>query len=166
VRASEELWYNPSSPYRAAARARNALEDARVRVAARFACPAARVVFTSGATEGNNAVLHHFRGRRAAASAIEHPSVLDAARALFGAGLLELQPARERLPRCGRCSFDLDDASAARPALRHAATTRRALQPGRNWRPVAASAACFHCDAVQWVGRDAVGRVAACDFVP
>mgnify|MGYP001976959369 CR=1 FL=1 len=55
----------------------------------------ARLAFTSGATEGNNAIFAHFREKlgsqaRVAISSVEHPSVLEAPKARFGQGVFEL----------------------------------------------------------------------------
>ena len=55
--ALEEFWLNPSSPYRAAARVHARLQEARERMAALFGVNSRRVIFNSGATEGNNAVF-------------------------------------------------------------------------------------------------------------
>ena len=48
---------NPSSPHRAGARAKRAIDDAREKVADSIGCGAKEVVFTSGATEANNLAL-------------------------------------------------------------------------------------------------------------
>src|SRR5437764_15090102 len=48
---------NPSSPHAEGRRARAIVEDARERVAALVGAKPAEVVFTSGGTEANNAVL-------------------------------------------------------------------------------------------------------------
>src|ERR1700679_3056761 len=85
---AEQAWHNPSSPYRAAARAHALLEEARERLAAVIGGAAEDYVFTSGATEANNAGLLHAvemnaPGARAVVSALEHPCVLEPARAWF-----------------------------------------------------------------------------------
>lgn len=59
--------------------ARRHVEDARAAVANLAATSPAYVVFTSGATEANNIVLKTFAGEKIFTSAIEHPSVLEAA---------------------------------------------------------------------------------------
>jgi len=83
--ASEALWHNPSSPSRAAARARNALEDARAQLATLLGAQPAQIVFTSGATEANNAVLRHALHSTSGPlliGATEHPSIYEAAHTL------------------------------------------------------------------------------------
>jgi len=85
--ASEQFWANPSALYPSALRAKDALNAARGRIAELLGCEPGRVIFTSGATEANNAVLRRFAQddhARCAVSAVEHPSVLETARALFG----------------------------------------------------------------------------------
>jgi cysteine desulfurase len=76
--AVERFPGNPSSPHRVGARAEAALEEARQRLAARLGGTAPDLVWTSGATEACNTVLHHAAAAAPAAaevwvSAIEHP---------------------------------------------------------------------------------------------
>jgi cysteine desulfurase len=103
---------NPSSLHRGAAEPRAAVERARAQVASMIGCDPEEVVFTSGASEANNlavkgAVWASGRGGGTVlVSAIEHLSVLNAARRLGkmgyavkeltvdGAGLLD--PAQVR----------------------------------------------------------------------
>src|SRR5215207_9815070 len=69
---------NVASAHRSGRRARQALEDARERVAALLGAHADEVVFTSGATEANNLALAGLAGDPpgyVVASPIEHPSV-------------------------------------------------------------------------------------------
>jgi len=72
---------NPSSGYGFAAMARKAINLARERVAALLGCEAVEIVFTSGGTESNNAVINsalqlEARGKRAVTTAVEHSAVL------------------------------------------------------------------------------------------
>lgn len=69
---------NASSVHSAGRAARKHLEDARTQVATMAGTHPNQVIFTSGATESNNAVMNTFRGERILVSAIEHPSVLQA----------------------------------------------------------------------------------------
>src|SRR6266516_7015989 len=57
---------NPSSGYGFAAAARKAVDLARERLAALLGCEPSEIIFTSGGTESNNAVIHsalHFEPR-------------------------------------------------------------------------------------------------------
>ena len=83
---------NPSSGYAFAARARKAVDLARERLAALLGCAPSEIVFTSGGTESNNAVIRSAlaysavaaakagqfepRGKHVVASAVEHSAVL------------------------------------------------------------------------------------------
>ena len=80
---------NQSSPHRLGSRADNALNAARDKLAAFVGSHAAEIVFTSGATESNNTVLHHYARSLASdaevwVSSIEHPSLLEPAQSYFG----------------------------------------------------------------------------------
>jgi cysteine desulfurase len=89
-----ERWGNPSSIHRRGQAARNAVEEARERVAALIGARPPEVVFTASGTEANNTVMamvvEQDRRRREGGrdgaggghlviSAIEHPSVREAA---------------------------------------------------------------------------------------
>jgi cysteine desulfurase len=72
---------NPSSGYAFAAKARKAVDVARQQLAALLGCEPSEIVFTSGGTESNNAVIasalqFEARGRHVVASAVEHSAVL------------------------------------------------------------------------------------------
>ena len=72
---------NPSSGYGFAATARKAINLARERLAALLGCQATEIIFTSGGTESNNAVISSalqldVRGKRVVTSSVEHSAVL------------------------------------------------------------------------------------------
>jgi cysteine desulfurase len=72
---------NPSSGYAFAAKARKAVDVARQQLAGLLGCEPSEIVFTSGGTESNNAVIASAlqfepRGRHVVASAVEHSAVL------------------------------------------------------------------------------------------
>lgn len=82
---------NASSHHELGGRARDALEAARDEVAGLLGCRSAEVTFTSGGTEADNLAVKGIalgrcavdpRRTRVAVSAIEHPAVLESARAL------------------------------------------------------------------------------------
>jgi cysteine desulfurase len=80
-------WHNPSSLYREAAEARRELESRRERLAELLGdCDPEGIIFTSGATEANNALFRtagewrsDHPGMRVLISAHEHPSVREPA---------------------------------------------------------------------------------------
>lgn len=79
-----DQFYNPSSSYQAAKKVREALGDARVRVAHWLGAKTAEVIFTAGATESINLAINGVMQKHPEAevlvSAIEHEAVLAAAK--------------------------------------------------------------------------------------
>lgn len=104
-----ELGGNASSIHEEGRKAHAVLDDARESVARALGVIAPMVVFTSGGSEANNLALKGAPVERLIVSAIEHPSVLEAARGagkkvdilpVDGEGLVDLA-ALERLLRAG-----------------------------------------------------------------
>lgn len=86
-----ECYGNPSSGYAFAAKARKAMNVARERVAALLGCEPSEIIFTSGGTESNNAVIHSAvefepRGKHIVTTAVEHSAVLRPCQALAKRG--------------------------------------------------------------------------------
>lgn len=171
LRASAEFIGNPSSPHRLGSRADRALTDAREELAALLGCAALDLVWTSGATESNNLVLHHLAQTLPASadvwlSALEHPCVLAAAQKWL--------PGRHRLIPATRTGVvDLawlqNELSKTRPALiavMAANNETGVLQP---WREVLALCRAaevpFFCDAAQWLGKLPAHGLGSCDFL-
>jgi cysteine desulfurase len=79
-----EWFYNPSATYLAARHIRKDVDAARERVAHWLGARPSEIVFTAGGTEANNlaisGVMRQFPGGNVVVSAIEHESVLAAAR--------------------------------------------------------------------------------------
>jgi len=147
---------NAASAHRRGAELREGIAEARATVAAFLGAVPEQIVFTSGGTEGNNAVLKGGRFARIITSAVEHPSILAPIRRMAEAGA-----ALAVLPVDGRGLIDLD---ALLGELRAAGPTLVALQ----WvngetgiiQPVETIAglcrehgATLHVDAAQAVGR-------------
>jgi cysteine desulfurase len=143
---------NPSSPHAEGRKARGIIEDSREQVAALVGARPAEVVFTSGGTEANNAVLAAGWDTIVLAG-IEHDSLLAPARA--GKARVVDMPVR----RDGVVSLDappIADGSAGRLllSLQMANNETGVIQPVAE----AASAAkalgfIVHTDAVQAAGR-------------
>jgi len=168
LKVETEHWHNPSSLYREAGMAKRLLEDLREELADRLGCDEPnRVVFTSGATEANNAVMRAAAAaseanRKVVISAIEHPSVDEAARTFFD--LIEEVPVRGDTGSVDVDTFSVRDASLV--SVMAANNETGALQP---WREIAAKCrqggVLFHCDAAQWIGKLPGDGLAECDFV-
>ena len=171
LEATEQYVGNPSSPHRLGARAEAALQDARARLAGFLGCDPQDLVWTSGATEANNMVLHHLArtapaGGEVWVSAIEHPCVLQAAEFYFP-GRCPCLPAT----RAGRVNLNslaerLERHRPAAVAVMAANNETGVLQP---WREVLALCrqheVRFCCDAAQWLGKLPARGLGACDFV-
>ena len=171
LEAAEAFIGNPSSPHRLGSRADSAIIGARQRLAEFLGCDALDITWTSGATESNNTVLHHFARSLPSdaevwVSAIEHPCVLTATRHYFSK--------RHRLIPVTRggvvdLNWLTDELAHERPglvAIMAANNETGVLQP---WRE--ALAICkqwgvpFFCDAAQWIGKLPANGLGECDFV-
>ena len=169
--AVEKFIGNPSSPHRIGSRAETAITGARQRLAEFLGCDALDILWTSGATESNNTVLHHFARTLPSdaevwVSAIEHPCVMAATRHYF--------PKRHRLiPVTREGVVDLnwltEEMAHARPglvAIMAANNETGVLQP---WREALAICrqwgVAFFCDAAQWIGKLPSDGFGECDFV-
>ncbi len=81
---------NASSLHALGHQASEIVEDARMEIARLINAEPEEIFFTSGGSEANNTVTEIFRGKAIAVSAIEHPSLLESAKAR--AGELKLIP--------------------------------------------------------------------------
>ncbi|MEM0896525.1 MAG: aminotransferase class V-fold PLP-dependent enzyme [Verrucomicrobiota bacterium] len=160
LETQDKCWQNPSSLYRGAAMAHQVLEDARERVADLLDVEPIRVVFTSGATEANSAVLAWFGGLREAVgiSPFEHPCVREPAERWFG----------------GRC-FEVDSADVGafleskNPALFAMMAASNETGVVLPWQESVAKCRAFGvpflCDAVQWIGKMPLKGLDSADYV-
>ncbi len=154
-------WGNPSSSYRFGARLKGVLEAARGQVAELIGASSREIIFTSGATEANNAaILAALKAdparRHIVTSAVEHSSVLTLCRALEredGVQVTYLPVDRDGL-------LDLADLEAvitertALVSLMWANNETGVLFPvGRIAEICQARGVLFHCDAVQAAGK-------------
>ena len=167
--AGERFVGNPSSPHRLGARADAALAQARTRLAGWLGCEPLEIVWTAGATEAANTVLHHAALAGVGevwVSAIEHPCVLAAARRYFPKAHRLIPVQRDGTLDLGWLRAGLARARPALVAAMAANNETGVLQP---WREVRESCAehgvPFFCDAAQWVGKLPAQGLGACDFV-
>ena len=169
--AADQFPGNPSSPHRLGSRADSALNDARERLAAALGCHAAEIIFTSGATESNNTVLHHIARASASdaevwVSAIEHPCVLEPARALMGRRLRLNPNSKSGVADPKWMEEELQARRPALVAIMAANNETGALQPWREARGFCQAAEVpFFCDAAQWIGKLPASGLGACDWV-
>jgi cysteine desulfurase len=152
-----EAFGNPSSAHAGGRKARQALEDARERIAGLLGAFPDELTFTSGATEANNLAVFGLLGRReggtpprAVASLLEHPCVIEPLRQLESRGVpVDWWP--------------VDSRGVISPQPLHPATQlvcvmlanheTGALQPVRALAQSLPPGVALHCDAAQAVGK-------------
>ena len=171
MEATEQFVGNPSSPHRLGARAERAMSDAREQMAEFLGCSPLDIVWTSGATESNNLVLHHCAqalegDKEVWISAIEHPCILEATRTHFArryktlrvtpAGVLDLDALREALTK----------EQPSLIAVMAANNETGVMQPWEEVHQLCIDHQVpFFCDAAQWIGKLPAKGLGACDFV-
>ena len=157
--ASEQHWHNPSSLYRDAGIASQRLESARERLGTLIGVEAERIVFTSGATESNNALMAAFE--TVAISAIEHTSVRMPSRNALDLpvnanGIVEPEAVKALI-------------STQRPALVSVMAANNESGALQAWSEIAAlcreQSVPFHTDAAQWLGKRDAANLGECDFI-
>jgi cysteine desulfurase len=153
-----EQYGNPSELHRLGREARAAVEAARARVAAVLGAGEKEIVFTAGGTESDNLALFgglaRYQPGHLIVSAIEHPAVMEAARALNRLGW-----AVDFIPVDGDGIVDVQAYEAAFRDDTRLASIMFANNVVGSIQPIAALAriahergALFHTDAVQAVG--------------
>jgi cysteine desulfurase len=175
LRAQDEAWQNPSSPYRTAAQVKIRLDAAREKFAILLGDEAERYVFTSGATESANLVLAWWAKTLPSYALIavnptEHPCVLEPVKHFFGdrvrwlkldaAGVVDVAA----LKSCHLLSDKPDRVAAV--IVMAANNETGVLQP---WSEIAATCAeagvAYLCDASQWLGKLPAGGIGENGFV-
>ncbi|WP_309383154.1 cysteine desulfurase family protein [Cerasicoccus frondis] len=170
LEAMDEHWQNPSSPSRASARVHAKLEGARASIADLFQVPRESLVFNSGATEGNRDVLAYMRKvsprKRLAMSAVEHPSILENARAIWGEDACELPVDGNGVIRIDALERGLAKGDIALVSLMAANNETGVIQP---WPEVIEicrrQRVALHIDATQWVGKEPLDGLSRADFI-
>jgi len=169
--ATEKFVGNPSSPHRIGSRADAAIAGVRQRLADILGCDALDLVWTSGATESNNTVLHHFAGTlpstaKVWVSAVEHPCVMASTKHYFPKRHRLIPVAREGVVDLNWLAEEMAHARPGLVAIMAANNETGVLQP---WRE--ALAICrqwdvpFFCDAAQWIGKLPASGLGECKFL-
>lgn len=164
LRASGKHWHNPSSLYRDAGLASQQLEAARERLGMLLDAEAERIVFTSGATESNNALFASLPSDAPVLiSAIEHPSVREAAR---GRKMVEVPVNEEGVVEPDAVRQAIMHHRPALVSVMAANNESGAVQP---WQEIGAlcreQGVLFHTDAAQWIGKLDASGLGQCDFI-
>lgn len=167
--AVERFPGNPSSPHRLGSRAENALGTARERVAGWLGCSPFDLVWTSGATEAANTVIHHFAAEGegdAWVSAIEHPCVLAAVERWFPQRHKLIPVTPEGVTDLGWLTRMLARTKPRFVAVMAANNETGVLQPWPEMQALCQRHGVpFFCDAAQWIGRLPARGLGRCDYV-
>ena len=154
---------NPSSLHLLGAEALSALDSARQRVASYMGCEAKELYFTSGGSEANNTALFGAaramkrRGKRIITTAIEHHSVLNAAKALEGEGfeVIYLNPNSEGVITAKAVADALTDDTVL-VSVMYVNNETGAIMPISEIAAAIKASGCgalFHTDCVQAFGK-------------
>jgi cysteine desulfurase len=169
--ALESFWSNPSSPHAGGVRCRALLEQARESLGQVLQVSSEDLVFTSGATEGNNSVLAHFFAQadslsKVAVSAVEHPSVLHAAKQRFGGKVIPVAVDSHGVLSLDALAEVLNQSNLELVSVAAANNETGVIQPWSDALGMCREAKVpFHCDVTQWLGRIPVEGLACCDFL-
>lgn len=172
LRAQDQHWHNASSLYREAGVTSQHLEAARERLGDLIGIDPERLVFTSGATESNNTFFAGLAKCLApdavvAISAIEHPSVREAARAWLGRGrVIEIPVNSEGVIMPPALESFIDQHAPACVSIMAANNESGLFQPISFLAEVCRSRGVrLHSDAAQWLGKLPAAELAACDYL-
>jgi cysteine desulfurase len=156
-----EQFGNPSSIHWAGRRVKTAVEEAREQVATLVGCDPSEVVFTSCATESNNmaikgvAAARQARGNHIVTTTVEHPSVITPCVYLEHQGfqVTTLEVDNEGMLDPNALEAAVTDSTILLSAM-YANNETGTIFPVREISELAArKGICFHCDAVQAVGK-------------
>lgn len=171
TKANDNCWQNPSSPYGSAARAKIYLDQAREHLGALINCSPELLIFNSGATEGNNSIFAYFKkvypaSGKIIVSAVEHPSIIEAARYWFPERHELLPVEHTGIVDLKVLNTLLEKEDVVLVSVMAANNETGILQP---WLEIAQhcqkKGIPFHCDASQWFGKLPSKGLGICDFL-
>jgi cysteine desulfurase len=153
-------WGNPSSSYKFGSKLKSVIETARSQVAELIGAHTPEIIFTSCATESNNAAIHASlkaapTKRHIVTSAVEHSSVLNYCKAIEKEGyrVTYLPVDREGLLKLADLENAITDDTAI-VSLMWANNETGVLFPVKQISEICKSrGVLFHCDAVQAAGK-------------
>jgi cysteine desulfurase len=171
LEATERIHGNPSSPHAFGLAANRAMTDAREKLASFLGCHPLDVIWTSGATEANNMLLHHFAQSLDAKSevwisAIEHPCVHDSAKHYFDNRAKLIPVTHAGVVDVEWLTEEIADTRPGLVAVMAANNETGVIQP---WREILAICQAyevpFFSDAVQWIGKLPAKGLGDCDYL-
>ncbi len=171
LHVTEKLGGNPSSLHQFGSKAAIVLAESREKLAAYLGCHPQDIVWTSGATEANNMVMHHFAkkldpAKKVFVSAIEHPCVDDSSRHYFGKRVKTIPVTHDGVIDMDWLTAELADEQPGLVAVMAANNETGIIQP---WQEIQAMCQAyevpFFTDAVQFIGKLPCKSLGDCDYV-
>lgn len=168
---TEKIGGNPSSMHQFGSRAAVALARAREQLAAFIGCHPDEIIWTSGATEANNTVMHHLSKTldpksEVWVSAIEHPCVMESSQYYFGKRLKIIPVTHDGVVDLDWLTTELADTRPGLVGVMAANNETGVVQPWREIQAICQSYEVpFFTDAVQWLGKMPSRDLGQCDFV-
>jgi len=171
LEATEKIHGNPSSPHAFGLAANKAMTEAREKLAHFLGCHPLDIIWTSGATEANNMIMHHFAQTLDAKSevwisAIEHPCVHDSAKHYFGKRARLIPVTHDGVVDMEWFATEMADTRPGLVAVMAANNETGVIQP---WRELLAICQTyevpFFSDAVQWLGKMPAKGLGDCDYL-
>ena len=171
LEATEKIHGNPSSPHAFGLAANKALTEAREKLAHCLGCHPLDLIWTSGATEANNMVMHHFAQTldpriEVWISAIEHPCVHDSAKHYFGKRAKMIPVTHDGVVDLEWFANEMADARPGLVAVMAANNETGVIQPWRELHAICQTYEVpFFSDAVQWLGKMPAKGLGDCDYL-
>ena len=171
LEATEKIHGNPSSPHQFGVAANKALTEAREKLAHYLGCHPADIIWTSGATEANNMVMHHFAQTLDAKtevwiSAIEHPCVHDSTKHYFGKRAKLIPVTHDGVVDMEWFATEMADTRPGLVGVMAANNETGVLQPWRELHAICQTYEVpFFTDAVQWLGKMPSKGLGDCDYL-
>jgi len=169
--ATESIPGNASSPHYFGHSANKAMTEAREKLAQILGCQPADIIWTSGATEANNTVMHHFARTLDAKSqvwisAIEHPCVHDSTKHYFGSRAKMIPVTHDGVVDMEWFASEMADTRPGLVGVMAANNETGVIQPWREIRAICQTYDVpFFTDAVQWLGKMPSAGLGECDYV-
>ena len=171
LEATEKIHGNPSSPHAFGLAANKAMTEARDRLAHYIGCHPLDIIWTRGATEANNMLMHHFAQTFDAKSevwisAIEHPCVHDSAKYYFNKRLKFIPVTHDGVVDLEWFASEIADTRPGLVAVMAANNETGVIQPWREMLAICETYKVpFFSDAVQWLGKLPAKGLGDCDYL-
>ena len=171
LQVTEKLGGNPSSMHQIGTQASIVLAEAREKLAGYLGCNPLDLIWTSGATEANNMVMHHFAKKlpptkKIFVSAIEHPCVDDSSKYYFGKRVKTIPVTHDGVIDMDWLTQELAEEQPGLVAVMAANNETGIIQP---WQEILAMCQAyevpFFTDAVQFIGKMPCKGLGDCDYV-